>query len=169
MSTRHRIDWAAAKVVFVSDPRRSFLKISRQFSVSTVSVRKHAKREGWEAEAARFDRDTAERALAAQVKTRDEHITRALRVRDQAFANALDALLDRSLEVKLSDLPAIGRYAELLTGEATDRVEIREVREFVVAFIRYTGSFVPKERREEFLAGAAELMSGLERGEGEAA
>ena len=39
MSTRRRIDWIAAKAVFVQDPERSFGKVARQFGVSDTAVR----------------------------------------------------------------------------------------------------------------------------------
>ena len=149
MSTRRRIDWQAAKAIFVGDPTRSFTKVARQFSVSVQAVRKHAKAEGWEEQAARFDAEAEERNLRAQVKSRDQHYLAAARVRDEAFAQTLSRLLDESLEVRLGDLPAIGKYVELLSGEATDRVEVSEVREFIgLLLVRVSGLVEPGRRGE---------------------
>jgi hypothetical protein len=165
VSTRTKIDWAAAKTAFVSDPQRSFLRVSRQFSVSTVSVRKHAKRDGWEAAARKFDEEAAARALKAAVKTRDEHIAVALQVRDEVFQAALEAVLAKTLKPAISDLPAIGKYAELLTGEATERTDWRgEMREFAsVLFVRLAGLIEPA-RRPEYLAIVKEVQGQLPTG-----
>jgi len=123
VSTRRRIDWIAAKATFIGDPTRSFSKVARRFSVSVPAVRKHAKADNWEAEALKFDRDASERALRAQAKTRDEHITRAMLVRDKSFERMIADLDSDGSDVRVSvaDLAAIGKYVELLLGEATER------------------------------------------------
>ena len=153
-----RIDWGAAKAAYVADPKRSFETVARQFRVSGVSVRKHAHREGWITAAEKFDAETVERALKAAGLTRDQHITRAVLVRDEAFAIGLERLLDRTLDVKLADLPAIGKYVELLSGEATDRVELGEVREFVGILLVRVSALVDPSRRGELV----ELMREIE-------
>jgi hypothetical protein len=161
VSTRRRIDWAAARTVFVSDPTRSFAKVARRFGVSDVAVRNHAKREGWEDAARKFDRDVEDRALRAAVKTRDRHVLDATRARDLAFDLAIEGMVAKTLDVKLADLPAIGKYVELLTGEATDRVELGEVREFVsVLFVRVLPLIEPA-RRGELVALLHELEGEL--------
>ena len=161
MSTRRRIDWQAAKAVFVGDPTRSFAKVARQFGVSEAAVRKHAKAEAWEDAAHGFDAEAEQRAMRAQVKTRDRHFLEAARVRDEAFAITLKRLLDESLEVKLSDLPAIGKYVELLSGEATDRVEVSEVREFIGLLLVRVSSLVEPARRGELVALIREIEGEL--------
>ena len=156
-----RIDWSTAKAAYVGDPTRSYGKIARSFGVSEAAVRQHSKREGWIEAAEKFDAETLERAMRAQVKSRDRHFLEAARVRDEAFALTLEKLLDRSLEVKLSDLPAIGKYVELLSGEATDRVEVSEVREFIGLLLVRVSSLVEPGRRGELVELIREIEGEL--------
>jgi hypothetical protein len=167
MSSRRRIDWIAAKASFVGDPTRSFGKVARRFGVSDTAVRKRAKADTWEADAQKFDREAEHRALKAQVKTRDEHITQATLLRDVTFENAHRKAIEGTLDVKLSDLATFGKYVELLTGEATDRVELGEVREFVsVLFVRVSQLIEPA-KRPAYLQLIHELEGQLPRGGGE--
>ena len=159
--SQKRIDWTAAMTAYVTDPKRSFQKVARAFGVSNVSVGKHARAEGWAEAAQKFDAETAERALKAAGLSRDQHVARAVRVRDEAFDLALEKLLDRSLEVKLSDLPAIGKYVELLSGEATDRVEVSEVREFIGLLLVRVSGLVEPARRGELVALIREIEGEL--------
>lgn len=167
MSTRRRIDWVAAKAAFIGDPTRSFSKVARQFKVSVPAVRKHSKAEGWEEAARRFDSEAEERAMRAQVKTRDRHVLDALRVRDLSFQQAVDRLTEGTLDVKLADLPPIGKYVELLTGEATDRTDIpqQEVREFFALFVHEVTPLIEQGRRGELLAILGRLQGQIAPGE----
>ena len=100
--------------------------------------------------------------MRAAVKSRDRHVLDALRVRDLAFERTIEELVSRTLEVKLSDLPAIGRYAELLTGEATDRVvDVREVRELVSLLVVRVAQLIEPSRRGELVQLVREIEGQL--------
>jgi hypothetical protein len=63
--------------------------------------------------------------------------------------------------VKLGDLPGLVRLRELLLGQATDRVEVSEVRLVLVAAFSTASRYVPDERREDFLRELEQATGGI--------
>jgi hypothetical protein len=133
---RPRIDWGAAMAAFVAmDPPRTFAAVARQFGVSDVAVRKHAKDEGWEQAAADADSRAAAKALERAGKTREERTAQLLRIYDQAadrveLAIKVDdkghAVLDD--DVVFAKFPELHRLYRLETEQATDHVALAEVQ-----------------------------------------
>jgi hypothetical protein len=166
LSPRHRIDWVAAKIAFVSDPTRSFGKIARQFGVSDVAVGKHARAEGWQAEAEAFEKIAGERALARAHKTREERVAQALRIVDGLLDEFEATLPQKAEDAKASDLPGIVKLAELLAGEATERVDPGQVQQVLAIVLRLGAQGLPREAfLEQFdraVAGVLEAPAGTE-------
>ncbi len=155
---RRRIDWIAAKLAFVSDPTRSFPKVAREFGVSDTAVRKHGNAEGWEAEAIAFDKRMASRALAKVEKTREQRIAAYLRAVDLGLQKVIDDLVSGNGDAKLSDLPGLMKIAELLTGQATDRVDAGQVQQVLAVVLQLGARELP---REQFLAEFDRAVQGV--------
>lgn len=160
---RTRINWGAARARYVALDRheRTYARIAAEFGVSDVSVRKWARREGWAALAASEDAKSANTHLRHAVKTRDARVAATLRIVDGVLDSFVDDLDARAREAKLADLPALVRLAELLEGEATDRVELGEVQLVIQAVMAAAGRFVPRELRDEFLRELDAATAGL--------
>lgn len=149
---RPRIDWDAAFAYFCSDPTVSYPKVSRQFSVSVTSVGKHARAEKWNERRAKLHEQAANGALQRVRRSREQRVQKVLELVDAAV-DGFDARLDAKIaEAKLSDLPALVKLAELLEGEATDRVDIRKVQPVIVAFVTRVARHIPKPAQAAFAA-----------------
>lgn len=150
---RTRVDWGLAKAFYVglSPTERSYARVGREFRVSSVTVRKHAHRDGWVEAAEKADGDAAAKALTGALKSRDERNAQFLRIVDLANQSALDKLTKNELDVRLADLPALGKHAELILGEATDRVSFAELQEALGVVISLAVAELPKKAREAFL------------------
>lgn len=117
-------------------------------------MRQHSNREGWREEAAEFDRQAEKRALAAAVKSRDEHFLEAAQARDEAFATVRKGMRDGTLDVRLAELPAIGKYVELLGGQATNRIDHGQLEQVFAVVLR----FIPPEHLAEFDRAVAGVL-----------
>lgn len=150
---RTRVDWGQAKAFYVSldTTERSFARVAREYRVSALTVRKHAHAEGWVEVAAEADQAAADGALRGVVKSREERNLQFLRIVDLANKRALDKLTLDQLEVRLADLPALGKHAELILGEATDRVSFAELQEALGVVIALAIDELPRKARAAFL------------------
>jgi hypothetical protein len=146
---RPRIDWDAAFAYFCSDPTTTFTGVARQFHVSHTAVCKHAKRDNWNDQRAKLLDQAANGALQRVRRTRQERIQKVLELVDTVVEGFTD---ERLAEAKVSDVPALVKLAELLEGEATDRVDIRRVQPVIVAFVTRVARHVPKDAQTEFAA-----------------
>jgi hypothetical protein len=166
VSTRHRIDWHAARAAFVADPERSFGKVAREFGISQRSVAKHARVEGWEAEADAFDKRIADNALAKVARSREARVAQTLRIVDGILDEFEKDLAALAADAKASDLPGIVKLAELLAGEATERVDPGQVQQVLAIVLRLGAQGLPREAfLEQFdraVAGVLEAPAQVE-------
>lgn len=124
-----RIDWDAARLAYLAlPPPRTFEAVARSFGISGVAVGRRAHREGWVKQAADIDRKATKRTEQRIIRDRSERILDTYRLIDAARSKLLDDLEADTVEVRLADIPALIKIEQLLDGEATERVEIREVR-----------------------------------------
>jgi hypothetical protein len=132
---RAKIDWHAAFAFFASlrPPARTFVAVAEKFSVSDTAVRKHARRHDWETRVETLDRQAARQVERRVVRERAARIADTIELVDLARQELLVLLRDGKAEVRLADLPNLIRLEALLEGEATERLETREVREVLVA------------------------------------
>ena len=151
---RTRVDWGAAKAAYVAlgPTERTFAGIARELRVHAVTVRKYAHRDGWIEAADKADADAAAKSLSQGIKTREERNTQFLRIVDLANKRALEKLTLNELEVRLADLPALGKHAELILGEATDRVSFAELQEALGVVIALAIAELPRKAQGAFLA-----------------
>lgn len=163
-----RIDWGAAKAFYIGLPptERSFARVAREFPVSSKTVRKHAHDDGWIEAAADADRQANEAAIRKAVRSRSERVANSLRFVDDFLDVAKAKLKAGDLDVRASDVPPLVKLAELLEGEATDRIQVGEVRALIVQVTIAAGKWVtsplpPEERRKGFMGELGELTSGL--------
>lgn len=133
---RPRVDWDAARTFYISlgPETRSYGAVSTEFGVSDTTVRKWAKRQDWPAKAAALDAAAANTAANSVVKTRAERITMVLGLVDRYVTKVNDKLIAGSLDVKASDVAALVKVAELLSGEPTDRVQISQLKPLLDAY-----------------------------------
>lgn len=147
-----RTDWGAAKALYIQlgPDVRSYVEVSRRLRVSSVTVRKYAKRDQWVKAAADADANAARKALAGARRSREERVTKMLKIVDRAFDRFEDDI--DVLDLRLADLPHLGKFAELLEGEATDRVSFGELQEALSMTVATMMDFVPKAKRPDALA-----------------
>jgi hypothetical protein len=151
------VDWETAEAFYLGlDPPRRLQRVVEKFSVSRVSVGKQAKARKWRDKAAEIDAQVAAGAMRRVRRSRAERVQKVLELVDSVVDGFTD---DRLLEAKVSDLPALVKLAELLEGEATDRVDIRKVQPVIVAFVTRVAGCVAKEKQPEF-AGHLDWLEG---------
>jgi tRNA A37 N6-isopentenylltransferase MiaA len=160
---RPRIDWAAALAYFLALPphQRTFASVAARFGVSDTAVRNHARKHGWDAAAAELDRQAAADAMRKARRTRAQRIEQALRLVDGTMDAFEEHLPAKAAEAKISDLPALVKLAELLEGEATDRIDVSQARALVNVVFQVAGRFVPADQREVFLQEMDAAVGGL--------
>jgi hypothetical protein len=136
MTRRHTIDWPQAYTYYVHlGPTRSFVRVAEKFGVSDTAVRNRARLDGWEEKVRAIDARALEKAELTITHDRAKAIADTLRLVDLARSELLKRLKAGEAEVRLSDLPALVKLEQLLVGEPTDRIELAQVREFVVGFV----------------------------------
>lgn len=160
---RTRVDWGVAKARYVAlgADQRSFARISREFSVSEVTVRKWARRDSWVEAAAKADASSAAKELARAQRTIDERNARTVQLTELLRDRAIDQLEQVDVNVAVRALPRYLAIEQLLAGEATARVEVGDVQAIVTAVFTVAGRFVPADRREEFMAEIDGAVGGL--------
>jgi len=95
------------------------------------------------------------------VRSRADRVAKVLALVD-AFVDHVDANFDeKAREAKLSSLPDLVKLAELLVGEATDRMELHEVTEALTLVTSIAVTFIPKARRNEFLAAVRKALGAI--------
>jgi hypothetical protein len=139
---RPKIDWGAARSLFVSDVTMGLGDVARQFNVSYQAVKKHHRAEcrccprPW-------DELRAEAVERVEVKRRAQEI-RTLEERQQRTIKVAEKLRDRVLGATETDLDltaairTIPRYAtleQLYEGEATERIAVAEVQTLIAGVL----------------------------------
>jgi hypothetical protein len=155
-----RVDWDEARDFWLAlDPPRPFGTVAERFTVSVQRVRFIAKRESWAELAADVDARTLEQAKQRIVRSRAERVRKTLGI--------VDGLLDRYdqqldvLELKPADLDRLVKLAELLEGEATDRITVGEAQQGFAVLLTIAARYVPKQRRQAFLAEVRDSIGDL--------
>lgn len=157
--TRRGTNWAEARDFWLAlDPPRSFGVVAKQFGISDTRVRVVARRDDWAAAAAEIDRRTLEQAKTRIVRSRAERVQKTLGIVD-ALLDRYDAELDK-LELRPGELDRIVKLAELLVGEATDRMEFSEVQDALGATVKLALEYIGREQRDEFLDRWRRLFGG---------
>lgn len=122
------VDWDAARHLWLAQPPpRSYQEVARQVGVSGTRVRYVARRDGWPELADEIDAEALAKVKRRMVLSREQRIEKTLGIVDGLLDRFDDRLDD--LEVRPADLPALVKLAELLVGEATDRMSFAEVQE----------------------------------------
>jgi hypothetical protein len=152
-----RIDWDQAFIYYAElGPSRSFGKVAKYFGVSDVAVGLHAREHFWRRRAAEIDQKARGEAEKRIVRERAKRLADTLTLIDKARSEVLAQLEKGDADVKISDLPALIKLELLLEGEATDRVEIVEVRQVIQQVFAVVGEivirWVPAAERGEALA-----------------
>jgi hypothetical protein len=157
---RGHIDWEAAFQFYAElGPVRSFGKVSRRFGVSDVAVGLHARKNGWAERVQAIDAKVQKKVDALVVRDRAVRLADTIAVIDQARQEMLGKLRAGDADVKLADLPALIKLEMLIEGEATDRIETKDVQEVIHSVFVIAGQFVPPANRAAFLAAIGELSS----------
>ncbi|MGB2874787.1 MAG: hypothetical protein WBB76_04845 [Gaiellaceae bacterium] len=147
-----RIDWEQAFAYFVAlGPRRSFAKVSREFSVSGTAVRKHALKERWIRRAKRIDAASQARVERGMVRARSERLADQIQVIDAYRVGFASALMKGEVPMHGHDLAALAKLEALLEGEATERVDRADLDREVRRWIDVASEFVPEDRWDAFL------------------
>lgn len=158
MGTPPRIDWSAARTHWLSQtPPRSFNDTARAFACTGRAVSYRAHREGWLPEAAAMDAEAAKRAKRKAIRIASERYADVVRLADLATTKTIDGIEDGSIELKAGDAAAYIKLMLLLDGEATERIDVGQVRSGYVLLIQgalpilSSETLSAGERREAFL------------------
>lgn len=166
-SGRKRIDWVAAEAFYLAlDPPRSFGTVAREFGVSDSRVSRVARERKWREKVVEADQHITDQINAQAVFSRAERVQKALSLVDGLLVRAGADIERLGKDLRPSDLPAIVKLAELLEGEATDRVALGEVQLVIQAVVAVAGRWVtselpPAERRDGFLRELESATAGL--------
>jgi transposase len=169
-ATRHstgpkRIDWDAAEAFYLALDDRTYGQVAAKFSVSETSVGKQARLRKWREKAEKLDAEASERARRKVVRSRADQIAQMARIRDHAADRLERKLVDEQAELDdqlvIRALELSEKYVRLDAGEATDRVDRREVQQVILVTLRAATEFVPPALREAFLQRHDELMAGM--------
>ena len=154
-----RIDWREAKVYYVRlGPTRTYAEVEARFGVSETSIRKHARAEGWRETAATHDAQVERRLLDRAVRSHVERADVFQRIADEYADQLQERLLEKALDIKLSDFPGIAKTAALFAGEPTDRVSFDEMQTGFRTLLEIAARYVPKSKRPEFVAEVNEAL-----------
>lgn len=161
---RTRCDWGAAKARYVElgPDERSFARIAREYRVTSLTVRKHAHRDGWLAAADEADTAAADAALAGAIKTRAQRVQDILKITDGLVDHFIDAAASKAADASYLDLERMMKLAELVEGEATDRISVAEVQSALVV-VMVAGPELLAELTSAGLKGPALLRAFKER------
>lgn len=144
------------------DPPRTYERVAALYGVTEGAIRRIARRDGWADEAAEVDRKAMVKASALGLRTREQRVVKVLTIVDKVLDDAEVAIDRGTFEVRPSDIPHFVRLAELLEGEATDRIEGSAVVGLVVQLGAIASSDRPlEERRAEF----RRVLESVQRGE----
>lgn len=159
MAPRPKIDWEEAFSFYVSSgPRRSYGSVARRFGVSDSAVRKHAKKEAWNGRVKRIERESRQRAERAMVRDRGERLADVVRVADASVVRYAAQLREGSSTVRGADIAQLYRLAALLEGEATERVDLVDLRQELRRFAEVSLRFIAPEDREAYLTELEQLF-----------
>lgn len=177
---RH-VNWAAARAYFLALPteHRTFKAVAEKFHVTPARVGQIAKRDSWlkardeleELEVAETEKVIRKRVLEL-ARDRATRIVRVVELVDRVNDVALQKLKvgedgaitvegELELEKILSTMPGLVRMAELVSGEATDRVHVSEVQPVLVAFAQIAVRYAPAEERDRVVVELEQASAGL--------
>lgn len=91
-------------------------------------------------------------------RSREDRIAKTLLIVDTALDHVDDDLGNGAQRAELARVPELVRLAELLSGEATDRVSFDEMQAGFRALLEIASRYVPKAKREQFLAEVNEAL-----------
>lgn len=170
-----RTDWGAALAFYVGlgPQKRSYRLVAEQFGVSETTAKKHGDGrckccKPWQEIAQAIDVEAARKALAGAARTREQRASQVLRLVDNIL-DGFEAELDAKIaDAKVSDLPGIVKLAELLEGEATERVDPGQVQQVLALVLQLGARGLPRERFLEEFDRAVVGVLGVGSEEGEA-
>lgn len=142
--------------------------VSERFGVSEVSVGKHARAEHWRRTRDDLEARAQANAEARTTRSREDRIAKVLQVVDLVVDSVFEDLVptEEGAEPRVrpdyAKLPEFVKLAELLSGEATDRVSFDEMQTALRTVFQVAARYVPKAKRAEFLAEVNEALGASE-------
>lgn len=159
---RRGTNWHEARDYWLAlDPPRSFETVAKAFAVSAQRVGFIARRDSWAKLGADVDRRALEQATRRIVLSRADRVTKVLGIVDGALAHFDAELEAKAADAKLADLPGLVKLAELLVGEATERMEFAEVQEALGSVMAIAVELLPVGKRAEFLSRVREQLGSV--------
>lgn len=129
--TPRRIDWTLARTFYLEDERRSLADVARAFGVSAMTVGRHARRGRWQQEREQLHEQAAANVRGAVLQTLEERNRDTLLVAQLATTKMREQLTDPAFRLSGDGYAAIKKLEQLIEGEATERVELREVQHVI--------------------------------------
>jgi hypothetical protein len=162
--SEHRFDHAAALQLYIAldPPNRTYARVAQEVGASQTSVRRWAKQERWDERL----HEAEERGIRKALKTREKRVADVLALTDTLVDHFTANAAAKATEASFLDVERMVKLAELLTGEATDRVSLSEAQSFLQlvfqAALDWAGRDVPPgERRAGLKRAIDELVAGI--------
>ena len=157
-----RVDWDEAFAHYLAlGPDRTYVAVARQFGVSARRVGAKAKDDGWREEVERIQAERAEAMKAEAIRTLDERQRETIKVANLLRDTILEADGPIDPDVAARVLPQYAKLEQLFAGEATERISVAELGEFVRRLVEVTGRFVPAEARDAWRVAVGSVVDEL--------
>ncbi len=134
-SGRRRFDYDAAFALYIDQGHsRSYAQVARHFGVSEGAVRRVGNREGWSERLAKLEAQVAVRLEREAVRSIEQRQRQNILVANKCRDTVLDPAVELDPSVALRVLPRLAHLEQLYAGEATNRVEVAEIRPLIDAY-----------------------------------
>lgn len=147
-------DWDDLFIRFAGMPKskRTLKRLADETGTSYQAVKYQAIKDHWTKRAAELDREAVRTAEKKVVRDHAARMTLYLEIVDEYMDRAIKAVKSGEMSVKDPNaLTGLLKLAMVHAGEATERVEIHEVREVLVAWLDVVLPLIPAEERGELV------------------
>jgi hypothetical protein len=161
MSRRPAADYDAAFIAFAAMPKgqRTIKRVASELDIQYALLRKVAGEDKWTQRAADLDRKALAKAEKGVIREHAKRMEVYLQVVDEYLDKFLAHLKSGKLAVNDPNaLVGMLKLAMVHAGEATERVEVREVREVLVAWLDVVLPRIAPEERGELVATLRERV-----------
>jgi len=134
-SGRRRFDYDAAFALYIDQGHgRSYAQVARHVGVSEAAVRRVGNREGWSERLTKLEAQVAEKLEREAVRSIEQRQRQNILVANKCRDTVLDPSVELDPSVALRVLPRLAHLEQLYAGEATNRVEVAEIRPLIDAY-----------------------------------
>lgn len=163
MPAPRRVDWGAARLHWLGQGEpRSFAATARRFGCSQRAVAARAKREEWAVQAGEMDSHSIAVATARLQRSLDLRYADFGHLTDLTVLLTIAGLQEGTIDPKPADAAALMRLQMALDGQATEVIQVSQMRDVLGAWTAAIMPFVPVEQRAEAVAAVRAATAQLQ-------